>query len=80
MVMDGGTCKRVEMKLWNYLHVCAVNYFVFVILHSMSIFCISSCMAPFPGQTQRVSEWLGNCLCVIGSMCACARLCIVVRI
>ena len=54
MVMDGG--KRAEMKLWNYLHVCAVNYFVFVILHSMSIFCISSCMAPFPGQTQWVSE------------------------
>ena len=32
------------------------NYFVIVILHSMITFCFSSCMAPFPGQTQEVSE------------------------
>ena len=47
------------------------NYFVFVILHSMITFCFSSCTAPFPGQTQQVSESLCNCLCVRGNMCIC---------
>ena len=37
MVRDCSTGERVEMKQCNYL--CAFNFFVFVILHSMIICC-----------------------------------------
>ena len=60
---------KVEDHTVHMQYVCVVISNVFITLHSMNCFYFSSYTAPFPGQTQWVSEQWCDCL-----SCACVSL------